>query len=269
MKRMGTRKPQHETKEETAPVVSEWPNSDWMELMEQHGGTLSEELAESHWKPFVERWRSLWTPEHDCSEVEAFLKLYATPNAFEQRRKVGWGKRFAAIRDAVIEPLSMALGHPGDLWHPAWPNLMPGDPLPTIADFNTRLAAWLRDVIWEKKTDALRHLIAALEAMPWLEFGMTEDGILERLQSEQPPIIGSDHSRMLTVLVSFWRYIEETKRLPTKAKLRELSGLQEEHKTNFSTYLKELGFAGLPKSERSDKFVTKKARRLRTQRRKR
>lgn len=237
-----------------------------MELMEQWCGTLADNLAESHWKPFVDRWRNLWTPEHDRTEVESFLKVYATPKPFALRRTVGWGKRFAEIREAVIEPLSMALGYPDNLWHLAWPNLKPGDPLPTIADFNIRLAAWLREVIWEKKTDALRHLITALETMPWLEFGMTEDQILERLQNEQPPIIGSDHSRMLAVFAAFMRYLDEHKRLPTKAALRALSGLEgDEHKTNFSAYLKALGLSALPQAKRTkDRFVMRTRSRLRT-----
>lgn len=256
------------TKKDVTPVVSEWPNTDWMELMEQWGGTLPDDLSESHWKPFVERWRNLWAPEHDSLEVESFLKVYATPKTFAQRRTVGWGKRFAEIRASVIEPLSMALGHPGDLWHLAWPHLKPGDPLPTIADFNTRLAAWLRDVIWHKKTDALRHLITALETMPWLEFGMTEDQILERLQAEQPAIIGSNHSRMLAVYGAFFKHLNEQRRLPTKAELRGLSGLSgDEHKTNFSGYLKALGLSTLPQAKRTkDRFVKRTRSRLRTHR---
>ncbi len=54
-------------------------------------------------------------------DVDHFLKSYANPDAYVNRLKAGWGPEYVAIRDAVFEPLAMALGIPEDPWPPAWP----------------------------------------------------------------------------------------------------------------------------------------------------
>ena len=238
--------------------------SDWLEFMEQWGSLTPDK---SIWTSFVDLWRSIWTKHHEREEVETFLKAFARPDAFDERCRAQRGVLFTEIRDAVYEPLCMALGSPNDIWAPAWPSLMPGDPAPTQLDFDRRLAEWLRAAVVEKNSKALRHLATALEMMPWLHPGITAGEVFNRLAENPPSIIKVDRSRQENVLKSFWKFVEENHQLPTKAKLRALSHPKgDDNINNFSAYLKKLGLAGLPKKEReSPKFVSPRTKRLRTQ----
>lgn len=247
-------------------LMPEWPLSEWMDWMGQWGATMPATFKETHWDTYVERWQKLNTPQSSIADVESFLKKYALPSPYDQRLQAGWSKEYVEVRNAVIEPLSVAFGLPENPHPPLWPMLKPGDPAPVQADYDERLGKWLRLVIRSKDILSLRHLITALEKVPCLRPGITEDEFLDGILGDET-IQKAETPRLQRILFTFLNFIGEYKRLPAKAELRSLSGLEgEEHKTNFSGYLKTLGLGGLPQVRReAARFVTRKRKPLRTQ----
>ena len=186
-------------------------------------------------------WSKTRLPCEKPQNVRRFLQGWLSPDADRARVDAWNGPDITRIIKDAIEPLSMALGSPEDVWPKAW--LSAADawkldrPL-TQADFDWRLMLWMRNVIAKRKISALRNLATALEKIPVrLYYGITAAEVFESIRLPE-----SQRKAERRVLEHFWKIVVETNRLPRKGELAASAEVME----NATKYWKRLGLRGLP-----------------------
>ena len=125
----------------------------------------------------IHLWLTHYTPRESRERLSVFLRDWVRRDACRNRVRAQSAAGVAQLWEDCFEPMTMALGGPGNIWPDAWENQDPTRRL-AQADFDRRLANWLRDVIRQKRVSALKSLAKALELLPCdLSMGITAEKI--------------------------------------------------------------------------------------------
>lgn len=218
--------------------VEEWDDETFCQWADMNLGSLSESMRAHYWKRYVDCWLQKVHFEKR-PRIEAFLRNWIQTKATKMRAEAMWTPRLLKYQRIVLEPLSMALADPSNLWHPMW--LGHDEPI-TQEAIDRRLANWLRAVIISKKTSSLSALTEALERINCrLYEGIFFKEVIDSVNVGN----GTIPEGKASMLLAFWEYIEKKKVLPTKSELAELAEINDS--TNASKYRRSLGLQGLPK----------------------